>query len=302
MNDKAKTNPDVAAMFENWMTSTMNFWGNFLKARSDFAGGAGAKEKSGKTDKARKSWETGAKIMQSLVGAMTDPENMERLMKSADTVPEFMTTLSRQVWEGYFDMQKKWLEHLTSMGQQSNAYNFDDIDSETFQALRNMYEREFQKFFNVPSLGLTRFYQDKFNHLLDRQNLFHATLGEFLYMFYVPMEKAFGVMQEKMNEMAESGELHDNFKEYYNLYIKILEGHYMTLLKSSEYTEVMDRTIEAAVQYKAAREDFMCDMLKQLPIPTNREMDELYKEFYLLKKQMKTLSKQVADAIPPEKK
>lgn len=298
MNDKAKSEPNMATMFDEWMTSTMNFWGNLLKSQSGFPGAGAGNEKSAKTEKVQKSWETSAKIMQALVGALTDPANMERLMKSSDTVPEFMTAISRQVWEGWFEIQKKWLEHLTTLGQQSKAYSFDDVDSETFQSIRGMYEREFQKFFNVPSLGLTRFYQEKFNHLLDRQNVFHATLGEFLYMFYVPMEKAFGVMQEKMNEMAETGHLHDNFKEYYNMYIKILEGHYMTLLKSPEYTQVMDRTIAAALEYRTAREDFMCDMLKQLPVPTNRDMDDLYKEFYLLKKKVKDLSRKIADTLP----
>jgi hypothetical protein len=38
----------------------------------------------------------------------------------------------------------------------------------------------------------------------------------------------------------------------------------------------MDNTIAAFVDYKDAREDFLCDMLQSLPVPTNRDMDALY--------------------------
>jgi hypothetical protein len=42
-----------------------------------------------------------------------------------------------------------------------------------------------------------------------------------------------------------------------------------------------------------ARNETLLDFLKLLPIPTNKEMDELYKEFHLLKKRVKELEKQI---------
>jgi hypothetical protein len=116
-------------------------------------------------------------------------------------------------------------------------------------------------------------------------------VGEFLYMFYAPLEKTSGVMQERLEEMAEAGEVHSDAKAYYNMWIKILEGHYMTLLKSPEYAQVMDNTIASFVDYKSAKEDFLCDLLQHLPIPTNQEMDTLYKDFHTLKKKVRELSK-----------
>ena len=35
------------------------------------------------------------------------------------------------------------------------------------------------------------------------------------------------------------------------------------------------------------------DMLQNLPIPTNKEMDELYKDLYILKKRVKELERKV---------
>jgi len=111
------------------------------------------------------------------------------------------------------------------------------------------------------------------------------------------VEKSSAVMQEKVEELIEKGDIHDNFKDYYNMWIKILEGHYMTLLKSPEYTQVMNKTVEALVQYRKAKDEVMYDVLEKLPIPTNKDMDELYKDFYLLKKKVRELSKKLEERI-----
>jgi hypothetical protein len=79
---------------------------------------------------------------------------------------------------------------------------------------------------------------------------------------------------------------------------------YMTLLQSPEYVRVMSDTINALVKYKQAKEEVLYDMLNTLPIPTNKEMDELYKEFHALKKRVREHSKRMdqwEEAAVPQK-
>lgn len=155
----------------------------------------------------------------------------------------------------------------------------------------------------IPSLGLARFYQERINRLMDETSQFQMALSEFMYLFIVPFEKTAKVMQEKTEEMMEKGDVPNDFREYYNIYIKVLEGHYMTLLQSPEYVRVMSDTINALVKYKKAKEEVLYDMLNTLPIPTNREMDELYKEFNILKRHVREHEKRMArleEAMPPQ--
>ena len=286
----------------DWMNSAMNFWSGMAKMQSDFFEPyVNSDKKKEKAKRAQKTWENAGRTFQGFLNTLSRPETIEDMVKGLDSVPDLLTKFSQQAWDSYFELNKQWMERAGKAGQQSQAYSFDDIDQETFQAIRNLYENEFQKFLNIPSLGLTRFYQEKCSRMIDKYNIFQTSLSEFLYLFYVPFEKTSGVMQEKLGEMAEKGEVVEDFKEYYNIWIKILEGHYMTLLKSPEYTQVMDKTVEALLQYKSAKEDLMCDLLQSFPIPTNRDMDDLYKDFYHLKKKVQALSKQV-DALSPPKK
>jgi polyhydroxyalkanoate synthesis regulator phasin len=44
-------------------------------------------------------------------------------------------------------------------------------------------------------------------------------------------------------------------------------------------------------EFSAAKKEILQDFLNTLPVPTHKEMDELYKEIYLLKKRIKELEK-----------
>jgi polyhydroxyalkanoate synthase subunit PhaE len=288
---------DITKMFGMWIKATMSFWENMPRMQTSENGTFSfiPKQQKGPSYQAQQAWDRGTKIAGALGAILSEPENLDALFKATDTVPEFIMKMSQQVWDGYFEAQKNWTERAVRISKHEKAYSFDDLDQETFKTLREIYEKEFQRYFYIPQIGLTRFYQERANTAIDKYNLFQASLSEFIYMFYVPMEKSMTVMQEKIKDMVENGEISDNYKEYYSMWIKILEGHYMKLLQSPEYTQVMDKTIQSLVAYRNARDEMMYDILKNLPIPTNREMDELYKEFYELKKKVRELSRKMEE-------
>ncbi len=295
MDQNQKKETGTETLFADWIKSATDFWGEMAKMQSGASGQFGKSEKNRQAMKAQKSWESGAKIIQSMISTLSEPENLNAILKGTETVPEFTMEIAHHMWDGYFELQKKMMDRVVGLGQQTKAYDFTDIDQDLFKTLREMYEKEFQKYLNVPQLGLTRFHQERMNRVIDKYSIFQTSLSEFLYMFYVPIEKSLVIMQEKVEHMAEEGELHDNYKDYYNMWVKVLEGHYMKLLQSSEYTDVMKNTIDSLVQYREAKDEFMYDILQKLPIPTNKDMDELYKDLYLLKKQVRELSKQVKE-------
>ena len=67
----------------------------------------------------------------------------------------------------------------------------------------------------------------------------------------------------------------------------------MTLFKSKDYTSTLRKTLNAMGDYMIARHEFFQDMLQTLPVPTDRDMDDLYKEIYELKKKLKRIEKKV---------
>ena len=167
------------------------------------------------------------------------------------------------------------------MQQSGQAYDFENLDREALRIWSDLYEKEFRQFLNIPQVGLTRFYQERIGKSIDRFFRFQTAMAEFIQILHLPVEK---------------GELPGTSREYYQRWIKILEGHYMRLYQSDHFADVMARTLAALEEFVAARNEVVLDALQSLPIPDQKQMDELYKEIYLLKRRVRALEKQLAES------
>ncbi len=291
-HDKNETPPDFLSA---WMKTAGDVWGNMFRTWSDAAATfqPSTASPSGASGHAQASLDAAMKTWQVLSSTMARPEITDSMFKGSGTMPDILIQLAQSSLAGFFEFQQKWLERAGRIGESTEAYTFEDLDENAFRAWNEIYEKEFRQFFNIPQLGLTRFYQEKVNQTLDKFNLFQTAIGEFIRLLYLPVTKSFSVIQEKLDELSEAGELPEDPQKYYQMWIKILEGHYMTLFQSTEYIETMGKTLDAMSEFSAAKNDLLEDMLNMLPIPKQKDMDDLYKEIYLLKKRIKALEKKL---------
>ncbi len=100
------------------------------------------------------------------------------------------------------------------------------------------------------------------------------------------------MLNDQLEELTKTGGLPEDPREYYNMWIKVLEGHFMTLFKSSDYTKVMGDTMSSMTDFISARNEIIVDMIQTLPIPSRKEIYDLYKEIYRLKKRVRELEKE----------
>jgi hypothetical protein len=281
---------DQTKNINEWIQSAMHFWKNFspLNAHGDqqqttqdtfFTG-------SQKTDQF---FISGFNMIQLLIANLLEPDNIDETLKKSDAISSASIEILQQFTDSFMEMQKQWIERFVRIGLETKAYRFDDIDKEMFTSWQNIYEKEFQKFFKIPTIGLLRYYQERAQIALDKFHLFQESLSELLYYLYIPFEKTAQIFQKEMEKQIEQGHISNNVKEHYNQWIKILEGHFMALLKSSEYSEVLNKAIYSYVQFKNAKDAVLMDLLQHLPVPTYKEMDELYKDIYELKQTVKLL-------------
>lgn len=292
-DEKREKKEDPQALLSAWMKTANDFWGSMFLAWTDAAHAFQPPKasKKGPAGRTQASMDTAMKTWQAVSSAMSKPEIMESLFKGIGVMPEILMKMAQTSLAGFLQAQHKWFERAGRIGKSTEAYSFEDLDENAFRAWTEIYEKEFRQFLNIPQLGLTRFYQEKVNQTIDKFNLFQAAMGEFLRLLYLPVTKSFSVMQEKLGEIAEAGELPEDSKKYYQMWIKILEGHYMTLFQSPEYVKTLGKTLDTMSDFTAAKNEVMEDILNILPVSTQKDMDDLYKEIYLLKKRIKTLEK-----------
>jgi class III poly(R)-hydroxyalkanoic acid synthase PhaE subunit len=293
MNEKAKESLDPKPMLENWLKAATDFWGPVLEMWTPASGKTDTSMKQ-EGSRAKKNLESALRSWKAMSAAMSEPETGKSIFEGIRVLPDIVLKMTQTGWDGYLKLQQQWYERLLRTGQATEAYSFDNLDQDALSVWTDMYEKEFRRLLHMPQVGLARFYQERANKAMDQFNLLQAAMAEFLQVLFLPMEKSLQVMQEKMAEMAEAGQMPDNPKEYYQMWIKILEGHYMTLLKSPEYTSKMHTTLGAFENFVAAKNEILQDFLQTLPVPTNKDMDELYQEIYLLKKRMREHEKKRA--------
>jgi len=224
-------------------------------------------------------------------GIAGDPESLESLFKGAGAMPQILAKAAQTGINGLMQYQQKWFERAQKLGQSSEAFQYENLDENAFRAWTDIYEQEFGRFFKIPQLGLARFYQEKMNAVMDKYNIYQATMAEFQRLLYLPITRSFSVLQEKLGKIAQENPLPEDPKTYYHMWVKILEGHYMTLFQSPEYIETLGKTLNATSEFTKAKNDIIQDMLSSFPIPTEKDVDELYREIYLLKKRIKALEK-----------
>jgi class III poly(R)-hydroxyalkanoic acid synthase PhaE subunit len=184
----------------------------------------------------------------------------------------------------------KWLWNKS----EPTGNGVEKIGHEAVKAWTAIYEKGFQPLLKIPQVGLTRVHQEKINRLADKFHAYQATVSEFQMLLSVPMQKSFADMREELDRLREKGEPAQDFKVHYGTWIKVLENHYMSLFRSQEYRLALSRLLNETAAFRVTGNDVMMEFLEFLPIPTNREMDEIYKELYTLKKQTKESAKKIS--------
>jgi len=70
----------------------------------------------------------------------------------------------------------------------------------------------------------------------------------------------------------------------------------MTLFKSPEYNQMLADLFNKLSEFIIAKNEIFQDILQILPVPTNKEIDELYKDLHILKKKVRELERQLNPA------
>ena len=295
MTEKPQDKTNSESLFADWMKTSTAFWESMASMWPAFytAGGVTPDSKrDDKTSRFQKSWESTQKTWKAWSQIITEPETMKALFKETGMLPEIFLKITQSGLSSFVHLQQQWLHRAGKAQESTKSYTFENIDEDAVKVWTKLYETELRKIFNIPQLGLTLFYQEKMIRSVDKFNMFQSNLTEFLRLLSLPMEKSFQVLQEKLVALADEGNLPEDSKVYYQMWIKILEGNYMTLLQSSEYTKILNKTLHSMSEFSEAKKDLLQDtLLYTLPIPTQKEMDELYKEIYLLKKRIKELER-----------
>jgi len=180
----------------------------------------------------------------------------------------------------------------TDPGEEGKKEELRTVTRQFSKIWHDMFDKEFRQVLNVPQLGLTRYYQEHAAKAVEKFNDFQTQVTKFVNLLCEPLVETTQIVQDEIKKTREGGEeLVKDYKAQYKLWINKLEASYFDLLKSPEYIEALSDTLKALRDYKITKQQLLIDLMQDLPIPTHKDMDELYREIYTLKKRVKELEK-----------
>ena len=215
------------------------------------------------------------------------------MAKSSTSFVEALSQAAGESFENILEFQSNLIQSLARASEYTKSYNIEDIDHTLFESFRELYKNEWQKYLHIPKIGLPRELHEQVTDMVDKANIFHSYLAELFYLFSLPFEQTNYITQQRIKAMLEKGEIENEPAQFYNEWIKILEGNFMQLLKSEEYTGLLSNLIRSLAEYKEIKNELTNICLKELQIPTNKDLDEVYKELYIMKKKVAELTKKL---------
>lgn len=292
MNEKTAYPFEFATEINTWMQSMGDLWSEMLTRSDAEKSTPNSHQTENQTaHKTRDTITAALKNWQTFLLTLSTPESMMAFLKSSGAMPEMMAQLSHNSMDSMMEWHQRLLQRFSRLGESVKAYQFQDIDDNLNRLWTDVYEKECRQFFQLPQLGLMREYQERVNQAVDKYHSFQSKLSDFLNLLSMPFSRTAQVMQEKLGEMMEKGECPDDTRIYYNMWIKVLEGHFMTLFQTPEYVETQALTLNALADFSTARDAVIEDVLQLLPVARQTDLDDMARELYELKKRVKKLEK-----------
>lgn len=291
MDEQQTEQNGTASMMSAWMKSVTDSWNTMgqmwlvaskTMTESDTPTNGNGSDPLGLMGSFLKSWS-------GFASTLSAPDSIQSGMNGVGSNLESILQLTQTRVENYLDLQRAWMEKLGKTQDGAKSYNMKNMNQDFFKNWHDLYETEIKQYLNIPQLGLMRFHQERGNQAIDKFNSLQSVLAEFTFLVCQPIEKSIKNLQDRLAGMADEGTLVEDTREYYRLWIKILEDQYMQLFASNDYTETLSKTLVCLAEFTSAKDEVLEAILSNLPIPNQKEMDELYRELYLLKKKVKKL-------------
>lgn len=281
-----------------WIKWTMDCWdamAHMGPGLNGVSGGGGGS--SPEAPALADSWLSSLNLWQAFFSLLTEPETVAAVFRGIKAPPEIVLRMAQAGWGGYFHLHRQWLEGWNKEKAPASDQNFADLEKDIFKICNDLYEDDFRRLLNMPHLRLTHLTQERLNWATEKFNQFQAAVAEFIYMLYQPVKKSLRAMEGVGGKGRQENPPKD-FKEYYKGWLKILEGHYMTLFQSAEFTRTLAHTLIALQDFAMAKDALMAEVMEALSLPSRRDLDAIYREMYLLKKSLKEMAKKLDRAEP----
>jgi class III poly(R)-hydroxyalkanoic acid synthase PhaE subunit len=159
-----------------------------------------------------------------------------------------------------------------------------------FEHWLKTYEATYGKIIDMPIMGPAREGADRLRKNFEATINMHAAWAQSIASYQSAFAEATRKTQEEMEKRIAEGVSPSSYKAYYDLWMETYSETFKEFLKSRFFaTDLAKLTSNSMDFQKSSRILIEENLLRPANLPTRTEMDDLNKEVYLLKKQVREL-------------
>ncbi len=172
--------------------------------------------------------------------------------------------------------------------------------SEPWVELNNLYwklfyDESFSKYWQMPLTGPTREFSGKLLKGFDAwANLYHASQNYQLLLADIQVH-SFEALMKKLVAMAEKGEIITDWQDFQRVWTSVADAEFEKAFCQEKNLKVRGQFLNALNQYRIQQQDLQEIWMKTVNIPSRREVDEMHKTIYELRKEVKSLKKMLSN-------
>jgi class III poly(R)-hydroxyalkanoic acid synthase PhaE subunit len=152
------------------------------------------------------------------------------------------------------------------------------------------YEATYGRIMDMPIMGPSREDAERLRKNFEAAINMHAAWAQSIANYQTAFMEATQKTQEEVEKRIAEGVSPSSYKGYYDLWMETYSETFKEFLKSRFFASDLARLTSNSMDFqKSSRILIEENFLKPANLPTRTEMDDLSKEVYLLKKQVRKL-------------
>jgi hypothetical protein len=197
--------------------------------------------------------------------------------------------------ELYSEFMKSVLESTTGTCDDGSHEDLNDLYHKMTQRYLDLYEESVGKFLAIPQFGIHRESLHQTMAAVDAYYRFMTAVGDFLVKFNIPLKDGLEILVKTIKERDGTEDGFKSAKEIYDFAVNILDEKYDRYIKSPEGVRIVVDVVEKYLDFKKKSDAVRDICFKSLAIPTSKEMEDVYKGIYDLKKKTRKQESLIRD-------
>lgn len=193
--------------------------------------------------------------------------------------------------ESLLSLARQSIDFMTRMAERVGEALKGDLRPEAarefYESWLRGYEETLGKFFKIPPVGPARQMMDRHMKGIDAFMKYQAALTDFYGKMVQPGMEALGELAIKTQEISQGPMTPESFEKFYQLLLKTVEQRFAELFKSPPFLAALEHTLHTSLDFYSRMNEIVEEQLKGTPIVTRKEIDEVHREIYELKKELR---------------